>query len=75
MDGKHGDDRTAQKKIRPVDRPVTTALLLLRAAQTGIALADLERITMGMFLDMLTEAENDGYDYPFVATQEDFDRL
>ncbi len=54
---------------------MTTALLLLRAAQLGISMTDLGRISVGMLLDMYTEALNDQEDYPVLATQEDFDRF
>lgn len=54
---------------------MSTALLLLRAAQLGISMSDLELLTIGMVQDMYTEAINDSVDYPTVATQEDFDRF
>ena len=54
---------------------MTTALFLLRAAQLGISMSDLELISMGMLLDMYTEALNDQEDYCVLATQEDFDRF
>ena len=54
---------------------MTTALFLLRAAQLGIPMRDLELLTIGMVTDMLIEAENDTADYPQLATQEDFDKF
>lgn len=55
---------------------MSTALLLLRAAQLGISIADMDLLTVGMLLDMCTEAINDEEgDYCTVATQEDFDRF
>lgn len=54
---------------------MTTALFLLRAVQIGIAVSDLDRLSMGMVLDMYTEAMNDQEAYPVLATQEDFDRF
>lgn len=54
---------------------MTTALLLLRAAQIGISMSDLGSLTVGMILDMYTEALNDQEDYPVIGTQEDFDRF
>ena len=38
---------------------MTTALFLLRAAQLGIPIRDLELLTMGMVTDMMIEANND----------------
>lgn len=54
---------------------MSTALLLLRAAQLGIPVSDLDTLSVGMLLDMYTEALNDQEEYPVLATQEDFDRF
>ena len=54
---------------------MTSALFLLRAAQLGIPMGDLELLTIGMVTDMLVEAGNDECDYEPLATQEDFDRV
>ena len=53
---------------------MTTALFLLRAAQLGIPMGDLELLTIGMVTDMLVEAGNE-CDYEQLATQEDFDKF
>lgn len=52
---------------------MTTALFLLRTAQLGIPIRDLELLTIGMVTDMLIEAGNDGAEYDMLPTQEDFD--
>lgn len=53
---------------------MSTALFLLRAAQLGISMADLDLLTVGAVYDMATEALNDREgDYARVATQEDID--
>lgn len=53
---------------------MTTALFLLRTAQLGISISDLELLTIGMVQDMYVEAFNDNEgDYARVANQEDFD--
>ena len=54
---------------------MTTALFLLRAAQLGVSIADLDLLTIGMLQDMYIEAINDEASYARVATQEDFDRF
>lgn len=54
---------------------MTTPLLMLRAAQLGIPLRDLELITIGMLNEMYAEASNDTLDWPELATQEDMDRM
>jgi hypothetical protein len=54
---------------------LTTALFLLRAAQLGIPIRDLELLTIGMVTDMMIEAGNDSCDYDYLPTQEDFDKF
>ena len=52
---------------------MTTALFLLRCVELGIALSDLEYLTIGLVLDMFTEKGNDDIDYPIIASQEQMD--
>lgn len=53
---------------------MTTALLLLRAAQLGISISDLDLLSIGMLNDMYAEAYNDEHgDYAQLASQEDMD--
>ncbi len=54
---------------------MTTPLFLLRAAQLGISIGDLELLTVGMVIDMSTESMNDDCEFPALAMQEDFDRF
>lgn len=54
---------------------MTTPLFMLRAAQLGISVRDLELLSIGIILDMCTEKDNDSYKYPQLAQQEDFDRF
>lgn len=54
---------------------MTTALFLLRVAQIGIPIRDLELLTIGMVSDMFTESCNDDADYDRPATQDDFDKF
>ena len=51
---------------------MSTALSALRAVQLGLSNADMDSITMGMFSDMFTERANDDYNYPQIATTEDY---
>jgi len=39
----------------------------------GISIRDLDLLSIGMVNDMSIEQSNDDYDYPTVASQEDFD--
>ena len=52
---------------------MTVGLYLLRAFQIGMSLNDLDMMSVGMVLDIITESANDDYDYKPMATQEDFD--
>lgn len=40
----------------------------------GLTIDDLDGLEYGMVIDMMTEADNDGAKYNYVATQEDMDR-
>ena len=54
---------------------MTTPLFLLRCTEVGIAIRDLDLLTIGLVLDMWTEKANDGVKYQRIATQEEFDRF
>ena len=62
---------------------MTTALFLLRCAEIGISIRDLDLLTVGMVIDILTEKGNDDYYSEnkktscevIEATQEMFDRF
>lgn len=54
---------------------MTTPLFLLRAAQLGIGINDLDLLSIGLLMDLFTESQNDGYQYPNLATQHDFDKF
>ena len=54
---------------------MTTPLFLPRCCEVGIAIRDLDLLTIGLVLDMWTEKANDGVKYSQVATQEHFDRF
>ena len=57
------------------ERPLTTGLFLLRCAQLGLSMADLDLLTVGMIYDMFIEKSNDDCEdaYALRATQADFD--
>lgn len=54
---------------------MTTALFLLRCVEVGIAIRDLDLLTIGLVMDMWTEKGNDDVTYSRVAGQEEFDRF
>lgn len=57
------------------EREFNTPLFMLRAIQIGLKPSDLDSLNYGDVIDMLTESGNDAYQYPTLATQEDFDRF
>ena len=60
--------------MRPTERPYNTAVYLLRVIQVGLSLADLDYLDYGEVMDIFIENGNDNYDYPQIATQDDYDR-
>lgn len=48
---------------------------MLRCKEIGLSISELEEIEFGLVADMLTEKGNDNYDYPYKASQSDFDRF
>lgn len=48
---------------------------MLRCVDLGLTLSDLENYDMGFVTDMLTEKGNDAEEYPYKATQRDFDKF
>lgn len=54
---------------------MNTPLFLLRCLQIGLAMSDLDQLSIGLVLDIFTEKQNDEVKYRQLATQEDFDRF
>ncbi len=54
---------------------MTPGLFLLRCLQVGLRITDLKLISVGMAYDIMIEHQNDGYEYPVLANQDDIDRL
>ncbi|MCD7751564.1 MAG: hypothetical protein LUI10_07485 [Lachnospiraceae bacterium] len=54
---------------------MTTPLFLLRCIQLGISIRDLDLLTIGLVNDMFVEHQNDDYDYPELASQEQMDKF
>lgn len=48
---------------------------MLRCKELGLSVTELENIDFGLVMDMLIEKDNDQYDYPYKASQEDFDKF
>ena len=54
---------------------MTVGLFMLRCAQMGLSVNDLDNLDIGLVMDMIIESGNDSYKYKQLATQEDFDRF
>ena len=48
---------------------------MLRCKELGLSIDELDNIDFGLVADMLTEKDNDNYNYPYKASQEDFDKF
>ena len=48
---------------------------MLRCKELGLSIDDLENIDYGLVQDMLIEKGNDEYNYPYKASQEDFNNF
>lgn len=57
------------------DRPMTTALFLLRCLEIGLRIGDLDLLDVGMVYDMFIEHSNDTADWKQIATQSDMDNF
>lgn len=61
--------------MRPKDREFTTALYYLRIKQLGLTIPELNILSFGFIMDVLTEMSNDNYNYAYKATQKDIDTI
>ncbi len=52
---------------------MTTPLFMLRCLQIGLSINDMDNVSIGLVYDMFTELNNDDYEYPQMASQEDYD--
>ena len=75
MGCEQSDAGKPKKKGRTTERPLTTALFLLRCVEIGLSMDDLEELDLGMVYDLFTEKANDSYEWKELATQADFDKF
>ena len=75
MGPEHPDHGTRKKKLRKTERPLTTALFMLRSVQLGLSISDLDLVTMGTVYDMITESSRDSMEWREEASQADMDRI
>ena len=54
---------------------MTTALFLLRCAEVGLSMSDLDLLDVGMVYEMFIEKTNDSCEYAELATQEDMNKF
>ena len=70
---KYRADFRTKKPSRPTERPMTTALFMLRCLQVGLSLDDLDKLEIGLVNDMFVEMANDHAKWDYKATQADID--
>ena len=75
MGHEHLDHGTRKKKLRKTERPMTTALFMLRCVELGLNIADLDLLTTGSVNDMFNEKSRDSREWREEASQTDFDRF
>lgn len=75
MENKHRTNLNTKKINRPTDRPMTTALFMLRCLQVGLSLEDLDKLEIGLVNDMFIEMANDHEQWNTLATQEDMNKF
>jgi len=71
----HQDHSSRKKKLRKTERPMTTALFMLRCVQLGLDIADLDLLTIGLVNDMFNESSRDKIEWREEANQTDMDRI
>lgn len=48
---------------------------MLRCKELGLSVDELENVEFGLVVDMMIERGNDEHQYPFKASQKDFDKF
>lgn len=74
MGRQHDYAERASKKCVS-DREMNASLLMLRALEAGLSVADLDYLSVGMVYDIMTERSYDDNGYVRKAIQKDFDRF
>ena len=75
MGHEHQDYGARKKKLRKTERPMTTALFMLRCVELGLNIADLDLLTIGSVNDMFNEKRRDSMEWKGQASQSDFDKF
>ena len=73
MGHEYQDHGVRKKKLRKTERPMTTALFMLRCVELGLSIADLDLLTIGSVNDMFLEKNRDSMEWKEQASQSDFD--
>ena len=75
MGHEHQDYGARKKKLRNTERPMTTALFMLRCVELGLNISDLDLLTIGSVNDMFNEKSRDSIEWREEANQADMDRF
>ena len=75
MGYEYQDHGARKKKLRKTERPMTTALFMLRCVELGLNIADLDLLTIGSVHDMFNEKSRDSMEWREEASQGDMDKF
>lgn len=75
MEGQHKNSFDIKKPVKPTTRPLTPALMFLRALSLGLSYVEAFRADVGFIHDLMTEKGNDNFEYPIIGTVDDFRKL
>ena len=73
MGHEHQGHGTRKKKLRKAERPMTTALFMLRCVELGLNIAALDLLTIGFVNDLFMEKTRASMEWREQATQADMD--
>lgn len=66
---------SAGKKLRKTERPMTTALFMLRCVELGLNIGDLDLLTIGSVNDMFNEKRRDSLEWREEDSQADMNKF
>ena len=64
-----------KKSVSHTNRPISTAVFMLRCKELGLSMDELDELDAGMIYDMLAEKINDDYEWDVMASESDIDKF
>ena len=75
MGHEYQDHGACGKKLRKTERPMTTALFMLRCVELGLNIGDLDLLTIGSVNDMFNEKRRDSLEWREEDSQADMNKF